>query len=123
VLYCFQDREKRTFSPIFDSLAARLDVLYIVNVIICTHPLCLPSTTIYLSDFIMSRKTNIRMTKIVLSISFIILFGRLIYSAIGAYSHHQNQKQPQAQTEMQTGAQAPEKTCTGTLKTCRYAKD
>ncbi|MEE8727637.1 MAG: YfgG family protein [Rahnella inusitata] len=50
----------------------------------------------------MSRKSNIKlMTKIVLSISFIILFGRLVYSAVGAYSHHQNQKQTQreAQTE------------------------
>ncbi|UJD90477.1 DUF2633 family protein [Rahnella aquatilis] len=72
----------------------------------------------------MSRKTNIRITKIVLAISFIILFGRLVYSAIGAYSHHQDQKQ--ALTDTQTvGPQepAPEKTCTGTLKTCRYSKD
>jgi len=45
----------------------------------------------------MSRKTKIKMTKIVLTISFIILFGRLIYSAIGAWSHHQNQKQTQVE--------------------------
>jgi len=47
----------------------------------------------------MSRKSNIKMTKIVLSISFIILFGRLLYSAIGAYSHHQNQKQTQIEAQ------------------------
>ncbi|MBU9812999.1 DUF2633 family protein [Rahnella sp. C60] len=72
----------------------------------------------------MSRKTNIRITKIVLAISFIILFGRLVYSAIGAYSHHQDQKQTLTDTQT-VGPQepAPEKTCTGTLKTCRYSKD
>ncbi|WP_431306752.1 YfgG family protein [Ewingella americana] len=34
---------------------------------------------------------------IVLTISFIILFGRLVYSALGAWSHHQNQKQTQVE--------------------------
>jgi len=72
----------------------------------------------------MSRKINIKMTKIVLAISFIILFGRLVYSAIGAYSHHQNQKQSQTDAHTVTPQEkTPEKTCTGTLKTCRYAKD
>ncbi|ADW74875.1 MULTISPECIES: YfgG family protein [Rahnella] len=72
----------------------------------------------------MSRKTNIRMTKIVLAISFIILFGRLVYSAIGAYSHHQNQKQTRTDTQtVELQEQTPAKTCTGTLKTCRYSKD
>ncbi|MGC6387684.1 YfgG family protein [Ewingella sp. S1.OA.A_B6] len=45
----------------------------------------------------MSRKTKIKMTKIVLTISFIILFGRLVYSALGAWSHHQNLKQTQVE--------------------------
>ncbi|KQN68659.1 MULTISPECIES: YfgG family protein [Rahnella] len=72
----------------------------------------------------MSRKSNIKMTKIVLSVSFIILFGRLVYSAFGAYSHHQNQKQTQTDTQtVGPQQQTPEKTCTGTLKTCRYSKD
>jgi hypothetical protein len=72
----------------------------------------------------MSRKTNITMTKIVLSISFIILLGRLVYSGIGAYSHHQNQKQQQSDGQT-VAPQEPtsDKTCTGTLKTCRYHKD
>ncbi|KAB8305728.1 MULTISPECIES: YfgG family protein [Rahnella] len=70
----------------------------------------------------MSRKSNIKMTKIVLSISFIILFGRLVYSAIGAYTHHQNQKQSETPTETRRD-QTPEKTCTGTLKSCRYFKE
>jgi len=43
----------------------------------------------------MSKKANIKMTKIVLAISFIILFGRLVYSAVGAGAHHQTQKQTQ----------------------------
>nr|WP_229746501.1 YfgG family protein [Hafnia psychrotolerans] len=43
----------------------------------------------------MSKKTKIKMIKIVLTISFVILFGRLVYSALGAWSHHQNQKQTQ----------------------------
>jgi len=45
----------------------------------------------------MRKKNNIRMTKIVLAISFIILFGRLVYTAIGAYSHHQDKKNPQVE--------------------------
>lgn len=50
----------------------------------------------------MRKKNNIRMTKIVLAISFIILFGRLIYTAIGAYSHHQDQKNPQVEQSIKT---------------------
>jgi len=36
----------------------------------------------------MRKPSTSRMTKIILSISLIILFGRLIYSAIGAIEHH-----------------------------------
>ncbi|MCC3748687.1 YfgG family protein [Rouxiella badensis] len=43
----------------------------------------------------MRKKYNIKMTRIILTISFIILFGRLIYAAIGSYSHHKNQQQAQ----------------------------
>ncbi|EFE23904.1 hypothetical protein EDWATA_01059 [Edwardsiella tarda ATCC 23685] len=39
----------------------------------------------------MKRRTNGHMTRIVLLISFIILFGRLLYASIGAISHHQDQ--------------------------------
>ncbi|WP_196238512.1 YfgG family protein [Enterobacillus tribolii] len=39
----------------------------------------------------MKRRTS-TMTKIVLLISFIILFGRLLYSSIGAISHHQDKR-------------------------------
>lgn len=41
----------------------------------------------------MRRRTNVRMTRIVLAISFIILFGRMIYAGIGAISHHQDKQQ------------------------------
>jgi len=43
----------------------------------------------------MRNKNNMKMTKIVLAISFIILIGRIIYAGIGSYSHHQSQKQAQ----------------------------
>lgn len=45
----------------------------------------------------MRNKNNVKMTKIVLTISFIILFGRLIYAAVGSYSHHKSQKQAQVE--------------------------
>lgn len=38
---------------------------------------------------------NSRMTRIVLLISFFFLFGRLVYSSIGAWHHHQDKKQTQ----------------------------
>ncbi len=38
---------------------------------------------------------NSRMTRIVLLISFFFLFGRLVYSSIGAWQHHQDKKQSQ----------------------------
>ncbi|KAB7895743.1 DUF2633 family protein [Rouxiella sp. S1S-2] len=53
----------------------------------------------------MRKKNNIKMTKIVLTISFIILFGRLIYAAIGSYSHHKSQKQAQIEQSMSSATQ------------------
>ncbi len=41
---------------------------------------------------------NGRMTRIVLLISFLFLFGRLIYSSIGAWHHHQEKVQQTQQT-------------------------
>lgn len=38
---------------------------------------------------------NSRMTRIVLLISFIFFFGRFVYSAIGAWYHHQDKAQAQ----------------------------
>ena len=38
---------------------------------------------------------NRRMTRIVLLISFIFLFGRLVYSSIRAWYHHQDKKASQ----------------------------
>ncbi|WP_105647496.1 YfgG family protein [Cronobacter dublinensis] len=38
---------------------------------------------------------NSRMTRIVLLISFLFLFGRFIYSAVGAWYHHQDKVQAQ----------------------------
>ncbi|RNM09187.1 DUF2633 family protein [Dickeya undicola] len=40
------------------------------------------------------RRSGTRIARTVLMISFIILFGRFAYSAIGAFLHHQN-TQPQ----------------------------
>ncbi|AFJ46166.1 hypothetical protein EBL_c10560 [Shimwellia blattae DSM 4481 = NBRC 105725] len=44
---------------------------------------------------------NSRMTRIVLLISFLFFFGRLIYSSIGAWHHHQDKVQQQ-QTQQQS---------------------
>ncbi|HGY5074980.1 DUF2633 family protein [Citrobacter freundii] len=38
---------------------------------------------------------NSRMIRIVLLISFLFFFGRFVYSAIGAWHHHQNKKESQ----------------------------
>ncbi len=38
---------------------------------------------------------NSRMTRIVLLISFLFFFGRLVYSSIGAWYHHQDKLQSQ----------------------------
>ncbi|NIY49022.1 DUF2633 family protein [Cedecea colo] len=35
---------------------------------------------------------NHRMTRIILLISFLFLFGRFVYSSIGAWYYHQDQK-------------------------------
>ncbi|NMP29233.1 DUF2633 family protein [Rahnella sp. SAP-1] len=45
----------------------------------------------------MHRRNNVKLTKIVLTISFIILFGRFIYATIGSYSQHKSLQQ--AETE------------------------
>ncbi len=41
---------------------------------------------------------NSRMTRIVLLISFIFFFGRFIYSSVGAWQHHQSNKEAQQST-------------------------
>lgn len=38
---------------------------------------------------------NTRMTRIILLISFLFFFGRLVYSSIGAWYHHQDKIQSQ----------------------------
>ncbi|WP_312982942.1 YfgG family protein [Atlantibacter sp.] len=38
---------------------------------------------------------NNRMTRIILLISFLFLFGRFVYSAIGAWYHHQDKIETQ----------------------------
>lgn len=46
-------------------------------------------------------KFNNRMMRIILLISFLFLFGRFVYSSIGAWYHHQDKKeqnQPVQQT-------------------------
>ncbi|XBS68743.1 YfgG family protein [Acerihabitans sp. KWT182] len=37
------------------------------------------------------RRTSVRMTRWILLISFIILFGRFVFAAIGAWHHQQAQ--------------------------------
>lgn len=42
---------------------------------------------------------NNRMTRIILLISFLFLFGRFIYSSIGAWYHHQDKKEQNQQSQ------------------------
>ncbi|MDU3158919.1 MAG: YfgG family protein [Hafnia alvei] len=53
---------------------------------------------------------NSRMIRIVLLISFLFFFGRFVYSAIGAWHHHQDKKESQQTTQPQqtTPAQTDE---------------
>lgn len=44
-------------------------------------------------------KFNSRMTRIILLISFLFLFGRFVYSSIGAWYHHQDKKEQSQQTQ------------------------
>ena len=44
-------------------------------------------------------KFNNRMTRIILLISFLFLFGRFIYSSIGAWYHHQDKKEQNQQSQ------------------------
>lgn len=39
------------------------------------------------------KRFNSRMTRIILLISFLFLFGRFVYSSIGAWYHHQDKKE------------------------------
>lgn len=52
------------------------------------------------------RRSGSRVARTVLMISFIILFGRFAYSAIGAYFLHQDQQSPRAE---QSPASAPQR--------------
>nr|WP_250153073.1 YfgG family protein [Citrobacter portucalensis] len=49
---------------------------------------------------------NSRMIRIVLLISFLFFFGRFVYSAIGAWHHHQDKKESQQTTQPQQTAPA-----------------
>ncbi|ATX96356.1 DUF2633 family protein [Citrobacter freundii] len=49
---------------------------------------------------------NSRMIRIVLLISFLFFFGRFVYSAIGAWHHHQNKKDSQQITQPQQASPA-----------------
>jgi hypothetical protein len=40
-------------------------------------------------------KFNNRITRIILLISFLFLFGRFVYSAVGAWYHHQGKVESQ----------------------------
>ncbi|HFZ8995799.1 TPA: YfgG family protein [Citrobacter freundii] len=41
------------------------------------------------------QRFNSRMTRIVLLISFLLFFGRFVYSSVGAWHHHQDKKEAQ----------------------------
>ncbi|CAM4093295.1 Protein of uncharacterised function (DUF2633) [Yersinia intermedia] len=43
----------------------------------------------------MRRRPTAQLTKIILLVSFLILFGRLLYAAIASISHHQERRQSQ----------------------------
>ncbi|MEI7375222.1 YfgG family protein [Dickeya chrysanthemi] len=50
------------------------------------------------------RRSGTRIARTVLMISFIILFGRFAYSAIGAFFHHQNTQQQRAEQPVAAAA-------------------
>ncbi|ATM94906.1 Protein of uncharacterised function (DUF2633) [Yersinia frederiksenii] len=43
----------------------------------------------------MKRRPSTQLTKIILLVSFLILFGRLLYAGIASMSHHQERRQSQ----------------------------
>ncbi|CNK24155.1 Protein of uncharacterised function (DUF2633) [Yersinia enterocolitica] len=43
----------------------------------------------------MKRRPSTQLTKIILLVSFLILFGRLLYAAIASVSHHQERREAQ----------------------------
>ncbi|AJJ11731.1 hypothetical protein CH64_1427 [Yersinia rohdei] len=43
----------------------------------------------------MRRRPSTQLTKIILLVSFLILFGRLLYAGIASVSHHQERRQAQ----------------------------
>ncbi len=43
----------------------------------------------------MRRRPSTQLTKIILLVSFLILFGRLLYAAVASLSHHQERRQLQ----------------------------
>ncbi len=43
----------------------------------------------------MRRRPSTQLTKIILLVSFLILFGRLLYAAVASISHHQERQQLQ----------------------------
>ena len=45
------------------------------------------------------KRFNSRMTRIILLISFVFLFGRFVYSSIGAWYHHQDKKEQLQSTQ------------------------
>ncbi|MFP2832491.1 YfgG family protein [Citrobacter portucalensis] len=49
---------------------------------------------------------NSRMIRIVLLISFLFFFGRFVYSAIGAWHHHQDKIESQQTTQPQQTSSA-----------------
>ncbi|MCB5302622.1 MULTISPECIES: YfgG family protein [Yersinia] len=43
----------------------------------------------------MKRRPSTQLTKIILLVSFLILFGRLLYAAVASISHHQERRETQ----------------------------
>ncbi|WP_145571288.1 YfgG family protein [Yersinia bercovieri] len=43
----------------------------------------------------MKRRPSTQLTKIILLVSFLILFGRLLYAAVASISHHQERREAQ----------------------------
>ncbi|WP_165911760.1 YfgG family protein [Biostraticola tofi] len=61
-----------------------------------------------LNIFKHKRRTSLRMTRWILLISFIILFGRLIFASISAWHHHQSKQTPYSTENKQPDTAAPE---------------
>ncbi|AAM84968.1 hypothetical protein BFI45_13265 [Yersinia pestis subsp. microtus bv. Altaica] len=58
----------------------------------------------------MRRRPSTQLTKIILLVSFLILFGRLLYAAIASISHHQERQSQQIELSVEGEPPGPHQT-------------